>query len=606
MFGEWKKFALIILAAALVIGWAATPAQAIWHVFLDENFNKDQQNPNLRWPWITDLRTRIGWHWNPQPPHLPHRPSEGNWTQYCWGIQDYIYNTHVTPHAEIRQALWCAYTNRNLIDQPRWPEDDDYMHNQNAWVWWGPVSLENAVSAVVNFWVYIDLEHYAYDSLSCVAVADPDMLTLDGAAFRRNVPCGRIFTHRVMNDWVSRRFYLDTLIVNQEDTVSLLGEEEVYIAFVWQSNAYDIAGKGAFVDDVIFAWDDGLFEITPTRLEFGYPINEDSTDWTRLPPSVDDEIKFRLSYSVRGVGETPEFSIDLYLDDELIDSHTRTAIGTDTMSYMLEADTLWAVTPGDHVLRWEVDSPCDTGGTVEEANEENNIYNLAFSVVWNPPPEFEITKPDESPTDLDRETWTDIEWTIGDTLDDYEFRVFLYWTLDTAGLAATPELAWDYIFFGRDYSAERGEGMYRWLASSYAGNGPERLPEDTLVYVVGIAADGYAGNFTVAIAPGQLRLNSVSVDEPGLVLPGEFGLVKAFPNPFNDGVSIQYALPADETVKLNIFDMSGRFVANLHDGSQTAGYHTVSWRPSTASAGVYLVRLEAAGKTALRKVVYMP
>jgi hypothetical protein len=64
---------------------------------------------------------------------------------------DYIYNSLVWRHEAKTQSLWCAYTNQADVQNPRWPADDDYMDNQYAWVWWGPIDLRRAVSAAVVF-----------------------------------------------------------------------------------------------------------------------------------------------------------------------------------------------------------------------------------------------------------------------------------------------------------------------------------------------------------------------------------------------------------------------------------------------------------------------
>ncbi|MBT7616833.1 MAG: hypothetical protein HN590_06065, partial [Calditrichaeota bacterium] len=347
-----KRVALILLAATLVLGWFATPAQAVWHAFLDEHFNKDQQNPNLAWPWFTDMRNGLRWHWNPWAPHFRYEPER---TDYCWGIQDYIYCNRVTPQVDIKQSLWCAYTNRNNVQQPRWPEDEEYMPRQNAWVWWGPVDLTDAVAAAVSFWVYLDLDNYARDSLSCVAVSDPGLLTLNGRDFFDNVPVGKSFSFSRENDWYWNVFYLDSLILagndDPEERVSVLGEEEVYIAFVWQSDNIEIAGRGAFLDDVVFSWDDGLFDLVPIETYLGYEINEDSVSWGDVWPDEGDEIQFRLDFKCIGVEETPEFNVNLVVNDTILYSEQLTVMGDDDEVYTIIADTVWTVPYGDHLVR---------------------------------------------------------------------------------------------------------------------------------------------------------------------------------------------------------------------------------------------------------------
>ncbi|MBM3326462.1 MAG: T9SS type A sorting domain-containing protein, partial [Calditrichaeota bacterium] len=58
-------------------------------------------------------------------------------------------------------------------------------------------------------------------------------------------------------------------------------------------------------------------------------------------------------------------------------------------------------------------------------------------------------------------------------------------------------------------------------------------------------------------------------------------------------------------VLVRVFDVSGRVVAALYDGEQTAGHHSVVWNAKGMSAGVYLVRMESAGFSAIRKVTLM-
>lgn len=72
--------------------------------------------------------------------------------------------------------------------------------------------------------------------------------------------------------------------------------------------------------------------------------------------------------------------------------------------------------------------------------------------------------------------------------------------------------------------------------------------------------------------------------------------IKAYPNPFADEVTIQYELKGSSSVTLDIFDLSGRRVAALFRGQQSAGAHTLRWNGTDgsgqqASAGLYVYRL---------------
>ena len=55
------------------------------------------------------------------------------------------------------------------------------------------------------------------------------------------------------------------------------------------------------------------------------------------------------------------------------------------------------------------------------------------------------------------------------------------------------------------------------------------------------------------------------------VTPSEFTLYPAYPNPFNPVTSLRYDLTEDAQVNITIYDMMGRIVKTLVNGSQTAG-----------------------------------
>ena len=87
------------------------------------------------------------------------------------------------------------------------------------------------------------------------------------------------------------------------------------------------------------------------------------------------------------------------------------------------------------------------------------------------------------------------------------------------------------------------------------------------------------------------------------ILPSEFSLEAAYPNPFNSMTRLAYGLPEASSVQVNVFDISGRLVANLVNGEMQAGYHTAVWNAENVSTGLYLVRMETSGFVGIRKVM---
>ena len=86
---------------------------------------------------------------------------------------------------------------------------------------------------------------------------------------------------------------------------------------------------------------------------------------------------------------------------------------------------------------------------------------------------------------------------------------------------------------------------------------------------------------------------STSIDSDLAALPGTFELKGNFPNPFNPTTNIQFAIPAASDVTLTVYDMLGRQVAVLVNGTLSAGTHTATFDASNLSSGTYMYRLQA-------------
>lgn len=85
-------------------------------------------------------------------------------------------------------------------------------------------------------------------------------------------------------------------------------------------------------------------------------------------------------------------------------------------------------------------------------------------------------------------------------------------------------------------------------------------------------------------------------------------LVQNFPNPFNPSTSIPYALSEESSVSLKIYDILGREVYTLVNGTQARGQYLAYWSGQDKSGGVvaggvYFCRLDATGISGARTTV---
>ncbi len=87
---------------------------------------------------------------------------------------------------------------------------------------------------------------------------------------------------------------------------------------------------------------------------------------------------------------------------------------------------------------------------------------------------------------------------------------------------------------------------------------------------------------------------------------GAITLEQNRPNPVNPVTTIDYSLAAESHVRLTVHDLLGRCVATLADEYATAGVHSVRFHSSGLPAGIYFYRLDAAGKSVIRRMIVAP
>jgi hypothetical protein len=82
----------------------------------------------------------------------------------------------------------------------------------------------------------------------------------------------------------------------------------------------------------------------------------------------------------------------------------------------------------------------------------------------------------------------------------------------------------------------------------------------------------------------------------------EFSLGQNYPNPFNSQTTIQFILPKAENVNLSLFDVSGRVVKVLVNGSKEAGTHAINVNTGALTKGVYYYKIQAGDFTDVKKL----
>jgi uncharacterized repeat protein (TIGR03806 family) len=87
------------------------------------------------------------------------------------------------------------------------------------------------------------------------------------------------------------------------------------------------------------------------------------------------------------------------------------------------------------------------------------------------------------------------------------------------------------------------------------------------------------------------------------VIPKNYQLHHAYPNPFNATTTISYQLPIISQVELIVYDIQGREVITLYEGKQQAGRYSARWNAENLSSGIYFYKLQTENFIQVKKLV---
>jgi hypothetical protein len=96
--------------------------------------------------------------------------------------------------------------------------------------------------------------------------------------------------------------------------------------------------------------------------------------------------------------------------------------------------------------------------------------------------------------------------------------------------------------------------------------------------------------------------NEISVE---ITIPLEYVLEQNYPNPFNPNTLINYSVPNDGLVTLEVFNLLGEKVAILVNEIQVAGRYEIDFDASDLSSGIYVYSLKSGNFNSLKKMVLL-
>ena len=145
----------------------------------------------------------------------------------------------------------------------------------------------------------------------------------------------------------------------------------------------------------------------------------------------------------------------------------------------------------------------------------------------------------------------------------------------------------------------------------YTAGGPNPVTTDlldVLTYTTGVNANdtafrttfpfvqtpwrgtGKCGGQAVAFTQATCLAPSTITGVLGLSAPSV--IVNAFPNPFNEMITFKFNLNKASDLRIDIYDITGRFVATAAKGKYSEGTHSVDWnKENTLESGSYIAKV---------------
>jgi len=92
-------------------------------------------------------------------------------------------------------------------------------------------------------------------------------------------------------------------------------------------------------------------------------------------------------------------------------------------------------------------------------------------------------------------------------------------------------------------------------------------------------------------------------NEVNIGVPADFDLSQNYPNPFNPETKIDFTIPENGNVSLQLYDYTGRLVKTLFGGFKSAGYYSYKLNASDISSGIYFYKLESGNQSITKKLM---
>ncbi len=110
-----------------------------------------------------------------------------------------------------------------------------------------------------------------------------------------------------------------------------------------------------------------------------------------------------------------------------------------------------------------------------------------------------------------------------------------------------------------------------------------------------LCASGLTSFGDIGIA-ADMDVNPVSIEPDGESDLPEKLTLPLYPNPTASTATLSLEMPQAQTVRVTLFNLLGRVVGRVHEGTLQPGIHSLPVETSLLPAGVYMLRIDVEGE----------
>jgi hypothetical protein len=168
---------------------------------------------------------------------------------------------------------------------------------------------------------------------------------------------------------------------------------------------------------------------------------------------------------------------------------------------------------------------------------------------------------------------------------------------------------------GFNISVITEEEMYT-TRSNCTFTGEEELPDDIYFLRAGVRfglgseslnpGDTTITDFVGTLGLGILKKESLTnINDIKNSIFDHFDLQQNYPNPFNPSTTIQFSIPEQSFVKLEVFNTLGEKVTTLVSEELTVGNYKYGWNAENLPSGIYLYKLSTNNFSGMKKMILL-